>query len=116
MHILSAIPDHAISDPIYVPERHTDTQAEGVCALIAIAQETTGEAPVHGGAPAPPHRPRRILIGREGKHRRPPVPAGVGMLAPIEEARRANRNGEDARHRYSAMLTPNALANLRTIS
>lgn len=142
MHILSAIPDHAISDPIYVPERHTDTQAEGVCALIAIAQETTGEAPAHGGAPARPRRaegsaraagispaaaglslvpdvravspapagragpalldgplgqaprtldgaraageprPRRRLAGREGKHRRPPVPPGVGMLAP----------------------------------
>ena len=116
MHILSAIPDHAIPDPIYVPERHTDTQAEGVCALIAIAQEITGEMPAHGGAPALPHRaegpaapavltllddpvgqaprssdgapaagpsrPRRRLIGREGRHRRPPVPAGVGMLAP----------------------------------
>jgi EAL domain-containing protein (putative c-di-GMP-specific phosphodiesterase class I) len=82
VHILSAIPDHAISDPIYVPERRTDTQAEGVCALISIAQETTGEAPAHGGAPALPHRPRRMLIGREGKHRRPPVPAGVGMMAP----------------------------------
>lgn len=151
MHILSAIPDHAISDPVYVPERHTDTQAEGVCALIAIAQETTGEAPGHGGAPALLHRadgsaraaglspaapalsavprvqavgavpgaqavgappagragpallddplgqaprtldgvraageprPRRRLAGRAGKHRRPPVPPGVGMLAP----------------------------------
>ncbi len=140
MHILSAIPDHEISDPIYVPERHTDTQAEGVCALIAIAQETTEEAPRHGGAPALPHRaegparaaglslaapalsavpraqavsappagragpallddplgqapstldgaraagePRRRRAGREGKHRRPPVPPGVGMLAP----------------------------------
>jgi EAL domain-containing protein (putative c-di-GMP-specific phosphodiesterase class I) len=160
VHILSAIPDHEISDPIYVPERHTDTQAEGVCALIAIAHETTGEVPAHGGAPAllqraegsaraaglspaapalsavprvqavsavpgapavsavpgaqavsaPPAgragpallddplgqaprtldgaratgepRPRRRLAGREGKHRRPPVPPGVGMLAP----------------------------------
>jgi EAL domain-containing protein (putative c-di-GMP-specific phosphodiesterase class I) len=158
VHILSAIPDHAISDPIYVPGRHTDTQAEGVCTLIAIAQETTGEAPAHGGAPALLHRaggparatglspaapalsavpaapalsavpaaqtvsavpgaqavsappagragpallddplgqaprtldsaraagePRRRLAGREGKHRRPPVPPGVGMLAP----------------------------------
>ena len=59
MHILSAIPDNAIAEPIYVPERperRADTQAEGVAALIALAHDTAEPAP----APVPTREPRHL--------------------------------------------------------
>ena len=126
MHILSAIPDNAIAEPIYVPERperRADTQAEGVAALIALAHDTAEPAPApvptreprhlsgsplpsaaaqvvsaapaglarcavpvtypadpaQAGAGASTRRPRRRLIGREGKHRRPSAPPGLDL-------------------------------------
>ena len=81
MHILSAIPDNAIADPIYVPERperHADTQAAGVAALITLAHETTEPAP----APArePSRRPGAPLPSTA-------APAGWrGSLSPLQRA------------------------------
>ncbi len=91
MHILSAIPDNAIADPIYVPERperHADTQAAGVAALITLAHETTEPAPAPArepsrrpGAPLPSTAAPAGLAGV-------PVasPTGPGLAAPAASA------------------------------
>ena len=97
--MLSAIQDDAISDPLYTgerPERHADTQAEGVAALIAIAQET--------GRPEPVPAPRPELVRPVGHATDAVLTASAASADPVRRA--ASATSADPAPRAASAIRP----------